>query len=230
MAARIQDNTLKGILLVILFFVLLVHGFVAGAQSYRGEELYKGFVASFGAHTSDLSSDIAEIHATVLQQAGGEIGLIAGNRIAKAKLGLIGYYSSTGSTPGTTDLYTSNVSVNFYPLAWILKKNPMVEPYFTGGVDYDNYKFYGFYVNREPGQTNYSQADAPYLGRITQVNGTFGAGIELRLKDDYNFIHLFAEARYGHSLSSTSNGTLFSATTISNQTQMTVGVTFGGIR
>jgi hypothetical protein len=112
----------------------------------------------------------------------------------------------------------------------MLKRTPMFEPYLTGGVDYDKHKFYGFYANREPGQTNYSQAEAPYVGKITQVNATFGAGIEARLKDDYNFIHLFAEARYGHNLSSKSGGTLFSATTIANQTQVTVGITFGGIR
>lgn len=229
MTTRIHDNALKGILLAILFLILLAQAFVAGAQSHRGTPVYKGFVASFGVHTSNLSSDIADIHATTLQQAGGQVGLIYGNRIAKATVGLIGYYSSAGSTEGTTDLYTSNASVNFYPVAWILGRTPAVEPYFTGGLNYDRYKFYGFYINREPGQTNYSQAEAPYLGKVTQVNATFGAGIEVRLKDDYDFIHLFAEARYGRQLSGKSDEA-FSATTISDQTQLTVGITFGGNR
>ena len=230
MATRIHDNTLKGIVLIILFVVLLLQGFIAGAQSYGGNHTYKGFVASFGTHFSDISSDIAGIDAAKLQQAGGEVGLIVGNRIAKAKVGLIGYYTSTGSTAGTTDLYTSNVSANFYPLALILNRTPMIEPYLTGGVDYDKHKFFGFYAHQEPGQTNYSQAEAPYLGKITQFNATFGAGIEVRLKDDYDFIHLFAEAKYGHNLSSKSNSALFSGTAISNQSQVTVGITFGAIR
>ena len=229
MTTRIHDNALKGILLAILFFILLVQAFVAGAQSYRAPRTYKGFVASFGIHSSSLSSDIAKIHATELQQAGGQVGFIYGNRIAKATVGLIGYYSSTGSTKGTTDLYTSDASVNFYPVSWILGRTPFLEPYLTGGVDYHRQKFYGYYINREPGQTNYSQAEAPYLGKVRQVNATFGAGIEVRLKDDYDFIHLFAEARYGRKLSGKSDEA-FAATTISDQTQVTVGITFGAAR
>lgn len=230
MATKIQENVLKGILLVILFFILLVQGFVADAQSYGGGHIYKGFVASFGTRSANISSDIAEINAVNPQQAGGQVGLIFGNRVARVKLGLLGYYSSTGSIAGTMDLYMSNAAVSLYPLSLMLRRTPMVEPYLTGGLDYDQHKFYGFYVNREPGQTNYSQGEAPYLGKIKQLNATFGAGIEVRLKDDYDFIHIFAEARYGHNLSSKADEALFSGTTMSNQTQLIVGVTFGAIR
>ena len=230
MTTRIHDNTLRGILLAILFFILMVHGFVAEAQSYRRNELYKGFVVNFGTQASQLSSNIADINQADLRQSGGQVGLIYGNHIAKAKLGLLGYYTSAGNTAGTTDLYKSNAAVNFYPLAWILKRSAVVEPYFTGGLDYDQFKFYGFYVNREPGEPNYSQAEAPYLGKIKQVNATFGAGIEIKFKDAYDFIHMFAEARYGHNLSSQSDEALFAATTIRDQTQVIIGITFGAYR
>lgn len=230
MTVRSIDNILRGIVLAMLSFILMLQSFAVGAQSYQTMHTYRGFTASLGMHSSDLSSNITELNQKTLQQVGGEVGLIGGTRVVRAKIGLLGYYSSAGSTAGSTDLYKSNAAVNFYPLAWIMKRSPMVEPYITGGLDYDQFKFYGFYVNREPGTTNYSLGEAPYLGKIKHVNATIGAGVELRLKDEYDFIHLFAEIRYGHNLSTKTNEAVFSGTMISSQTQGRVGITFGAFR
>lgn len=232
MTNRIQENRLKLIFFFALFVVLLLRCAVADAQAYKmdSKKVFKGFVASFGTRTMELSSSIKKINATTLMQAGGKVGLVMGNDILKAKLGLIGYYSSTGNTAGTTDLYESGAAVNFYPLAAILKRKLTVEPYVRGGVDYDQYKFYGYYVNREPGQTNYSQSEAPYLGKIKQVNATAGVGIEVRLKNDLDFIHLFSEVRSGRNLFSKSTNVAFDDTEINNQTQVVLGVSFGAHR
>lgn len=232
MTTRIQENSVKGLFIIALYIFLLLQGLVAGAQSYRSmnETSYRGFVASFGTRAADISSSVEKIDQTRLLQAGGQIGLILGNSVVRSKIGLLGYYSSTGNTAGSTDLYESNALVNFYPLALITGKSLTVEPYITGGVDYDQYKFYGYYINREPGQTNYSQAEAPFLGKIKQFNATVGAGIEVRLKDDYDFIHLFSEIKYGKNLSSKSSNQIFGNTQINNQTQLIVGISFGARR
>lgn len=232
MTNRIEDNKLKLIFFLALFVVLLMRCATADAQAYRAvsQKVFKGFMASFGTRTTELSSSIEKINATTLTQAGGKVGLVVGNDVVKAKLGLIGYYSSTGNTAGTTDLYESGAGLNFYPLAAILKKSLAVEPYFKGGINYDQYKFYGYYVNREPGQTNYSQAEAPYLGKIKQVNATVGIGIEVRLRNDLDFIHLFSEVSGGRNLFNKSTNIAFDDTQINHQLQVVVGVSFGAYR
>lgn len=232
MTARIHENSLKGIFFIILFIVLTLQSIIAGAQSYRTQnsDFYRGFVASFGTRSADISSSIAKIDQTTLMQAGGQIGLMFGNAVLRSKIGLLGYYSSVGTANGTTDLYESNAAVNFYPLSWLMKKSLTVEPYLAGGLHYDQYKFYGHYVNREPGETNYSQTEAPYLGKIKQVNATVALGVEVRLVDDVNFIHLFSEVRYGGTLSDKATNETFANTQLTNQMQVVLGVTFGAHR
>jgi hypothetical protein len=231
MTTRIQANTLKAIFLFVLFIVLIFKSFTAEAQMYQnGDRLYKGLVASFGTRSALVSSDIQELNQSSMLQAGGRVGVIFGNNAVRSKVGLLGYYSSAGNTPGTIDLYQSNIAVHFYPLALVMNRTPMVEPYITGGLDYDQYKFYGYYINREPGETNYSQSEAPYLGKIKEVNAAMGAGIEVKLKDDYDFIHLFSEVRYGHNLSRKTNDDAFGRTEISRQMHVIVGITFGAHR
>ena len=231
MTARIQENLFKAIFIIILFIVLIFKSVAADAQMYEKEgRLYKGFVASFATRSAIISSNIQKIDQMNILQAGGRIGLIFGNSVVRSKIGLLGYYSSTGSTGGTIDLYQSNAVIHFYPLALLMKRSLMVEPYITGGVDYDQFKFYGYYLNREPGETNYSQAEAPYLGKIKEVNAAVGAGIEVKLKDDYDFIHLFSEVRYGRNLSRKTDDAAFGQTVIARQIQVVVGISFGAHR
>lgn len=227
MATRIHDNLLKGLLFIILFTFLLLHSFLGYSQPPAS---YKGFVATFGTRTAAVASDIAPIHGSSITQSGGQVGLVYGNSIVRSKIGLLGYYSSVGKSTGTTDLYTSNVSVNFYPLSLLSDRNFSIEPYFTGGLDYDRYKFYGFYLQQEPGQLNYSQAEAPYLGKIKQVNATGGVGIQAKLKDQFDFIHIFSELRYGRNLSSKTSDRTFAETQLNNARQIVIGVSFGARR
>ena len=232
MTTRLQDNLIKGIIIAILFTILLFQSFLSAAQSnqWRSPKSYKGFVASFGTRSATLNSSIAPLHETALIQHGGKVGLVAGNDIVRAKLGLLGYYTSGGNSAGTTDLYSSNIAVNLYPLSWITKSSGMIEPYITAGLDYDQHKFYGYYLNQEPGNTNYSQAEAPYLGKIKQVNATAGLGVEVKLRDDLDFVHLFTEFRYGHNLSTKTQDSAFSGTAVTGQTQLVLGISFGSRR
>lgn len=75
MATRLQDNTFKAIILIMLFLGLMLHTLVAGAQSHPDNSLYRGFVASFGTHAADISSEITQMPEN-LQQAGGQVGNI----------------------------------------------------------------------------------------------------------------------------------------------------------
>lgn len=227
MATRIHDNLLKGLLFVILFTFLLLHSFLGYSQSATS---YRGFVAAFGTRNAAVASDIAPIHGSKVTQSGGQVGFVYGNSVVRSTIGLLGYYSSVGKSTGTTDLYTSNVSVNFYPLSLLSDRNFLIEPYFTGGLDYDRYKFYGFYLQQEPGQLNYSQAEAPYLGKIKQVNATGGLGVQVKLRDQFDFIHIFSELRYGRNLSSKTSDRAFAETALNNARQIVIGVSFGARR
>lgn len=229
MTTRIHENLLKGIFFLVLFIVLMLHTVMSQAQSFRNQspKLYKGFVVSFGTRASTLSSNITKIDQSGMLQAGGQVGLLVGNDVVRAKLGLLGYYSSTEIAAGTSDLYTSNAVLNFYPLACLSGSSFIIEPYITGSLDYDQTKFFGHYVNHEAAEMNYSQATAPYLGKIKQVNATIGLGVEVKLTDTYDFIHLFSEVRYGHNISTKSTNAAFSGTTIQDQTSITLGVSFG---
>lgn len=232
MTTRIQDNMIKAILFIILFTILLCQSLLVNAQVFQRQDegSYKGFVASFGVRSAELSSNIGTLHQSSLHQTGGKVGVLFGNEVVRANAGLIGYYSSTGRYAGTTDLYVSDIALNFYPLSWISGKSLVVEPYIAGGLSYDRYKFYGYYLNQEPGQTNYSQTEAPYLGKIKQINATAGVGVEVKLKARFDFIHLFSELTYGHNLSAATANSAFARTSISNQTHLVVGISFGSHR
>lgn len=223
-----RDNQLKAAILIIIFLVLLLQTVVTQAQS--SESRYTGLFASLGTRSVMVASNIEQINGTDLMEAGGQIGIVFGNEILRSTAGLFGYYSSAGNTPGTTALYTTNASLNFYPLQLLSRNNFVFEPYLTGGLAYDRFKFFGYYVNQEPGVTNYSQAEAPFLGKIKQINATVGLGVEVRLRDDFDFIHLFSEVKYGHSLSTKTAHDPFAETTLENRLQTVVGISFGASR
>ena len=225
MTARIRDNQFKVVLIILLFIILSLKVLVAQGQAGT----YKGFITSFGTRSIKASSNIEKIDNTNLMATGGTVGLIYGNNIVRTKLGVFGYYGSAGTVAGTTSLYTSHLALNFYPLQILKARQFSLEPYISGWMSYDRYKFFGYYLNQDPGQTNYSQAEAPYLGKIKQVNANIGLGLELRLKDDYDFIHFFTEVKYGHNLSEKASEA-FEQSSLKNQLHTVIGIAFGAIR
>src|SRR5688572_11145238 len=110
MTTRAHDNLIKGIFFVMLFTILLLQTLITTAQprSRNSQKIYKGFVASFGTRSQTISSNISKIDQSNFFQTGGQVGLVFGNNIVRSKLGLLGYYVSSGNTKGNTDLYQSN--------------------------------------------------------------------------------------------------------------------------
>lgn len=224
-----RDNQVKGLLILILFILLTFQALITNAQAIRpgAKSTYRGLTASFGVRSVDITSSIAKIDGTNPMATGGQVGFVFGGRAIRTKVGLLGYYTSTGTTAGTTDLYESNISVNYHPLS---RMSGVMSPYITGGLSYDRFSFFGYYLNQEPGTTNYSSAETPFLGKIRQANASVGAGIEFLLKDDYDFIHLFSEVRYCRNLSATTEHTAFAETKLDKQMQVLFGISFGLVR
>lgn len=97
--------------------------------------------------------------------------------------------------------------------------------YVSSGVSMDKIKFYGHYL-KEDEQVNYSDVREPYLGKLSQLNASVGIGFEYRLPN-VDFVHLFAEGRYGIPIQTASSTKAFANTTIKNFTSISVGVSFG---
>ena len=225
MTPRMHENLLKVIFFIAIVMVLLFQSLFTSAQSLN-RTTYKGFNVHFGARLFTINSNIGKLDLSRIVQGGGHIGLVYGNHVVRTSVGG-GYYSSVGTTAGTIDQYEASARVNFYPLFFILKKSPRVEPYVSGGVAFNNFRFYGFYINREPGNTNHSTGEAPFLGSTQQVNADFGGGVQVKILDEYDFVHFYSEIRYGHDLSSSTRSVAFADTAIKKQIQLNMGISFG---
>ncbi len=214
----------QGILIIILSAFLFFKK--ADAQTrYSDQRDHLGFTASFGTRSNKVSSNYAAIDNMKLVEEGGSAGLIWGSKIVETKL-TIGFYYSSSKVPHTTDLMEIESSTNFYPLSALTKKIHIVEPYVTGGFSKNYYKLHGYYIGEQPKGVNHSVAIEPYLGSLDVYLFSIGSGIDVNLGDKFQFIKLFADAKYSSPFASIKS-TVFKDTRLSNQMTINVGVSFG---
>jgi len=163
-------------------------------------------------------------------EEGGSLGLIFGNDYLRGKVRAAGFYYSSAKTARTVDLFESEGLINFYPLQYFRKGKAALDIYLVGGVTMDNIKFYGHYLVDDKAVVNYSVTSEPYLVKLTQISATGGIGLEYHLPMEFDFVHLFAEAKYGKPFQASTNNESFKNTTISYLSSLSVGVSFGIIR
>jgi hypothetical protein len=205
--------------------VMLLHIYAAEGQKLKrfAHEYQVGFEGSFGVKSFYLSSDIAKINGLHVLEEGGTVGLVCGAKSLVAKLRQ-GYYYSSSSVAHTVDEIRSVVIVNFNPF-YFLNPDARLRPYVTAGVERASLQMYGRY---QPGAERRRSGNyEPYLGKIVSIMTTAGGGIEYKVSNPGHFVSVFAEARYGKSLRTTSSTQLFAATTTSSHLTMSVGVSFG---
>jgi hypothetical protein len=232
MTTRITDNQFKATIYFVLFAILLFMEVTAvSAQSGpKRNKTYLGFVTSFGTRSFKLQSNIEKLNQSTVSQSGANLGITYGNNVLRSRVGLVGYFSSSKNVPGTIDLFRNNVLVNFYPLALIQKNLSRVQPYINAGVSYDRFKFYGHYLNEDPGKINYSSSEAPYIGKIKQINNSIGSGVEFRIIENHTFVHFFSEVRYVFNISNDSNNSALNNTSVKDQMLVNFGISFGSRR
>lgn len=212
------------ILFSIVLFLLFNSAFAQ--DDYR----YFGLAADFGVKSTTLSSDLVAIDGMDVGVEGGSLGFVAGNEVLKSRFRVAGFYYSSSKVRHSVNIFASGAAFNIYPIKVLNKSRQALNPYVSGGIDYNNLKFRGYYVSTTPDRkTNYSRSSAPYIGRIGTVGGTAGVGLEWRLPYEYDFVHLFAEARYTWIFRSKADEVLKN-TRAENPTSINIGVSFGFLR
>ena len=220
-------NRSKGI--IILFFCVVSSTASIFAQGLKNSHYkYFGFEANFGMKSTKLTSDLPAIHNMGVMEEGGSLGLVFGNQVVKTRLQAAGFYYSNSSVKHTVNMVESALVLNVYPLKFINKSRQAINPYVSGGMDYSTMKFFGYYNNPDA-KVNFSSSSAPYIGKIASTRGTIGGGIEWRLPQMRDFVHLFAEARYAWAITRDADA-LFENTTVANSTSINIGVSFGFLR
>lgn len=215
--------------LVSMFLLGCVATTIVQAQdASNSHHRYFGFEANFGAKATRISSDLTAIHDMDVLDEGGSLGFVMGNQVVKTRLQAAGFYYSSSSVEHTVNIVTSGILLNVYPLKLINKTRQALNPYVSGGVDYNIIKFRGCYTNPDS-KINYSRSSAPYIGKIASTCGTAGAGLEWRLPQMYDFVHIFAEARYSWTVHRNADE-VFKNTTVANPTSINIGVSFGFLR
>lgn len=229
-STRIKENGIKALFILVLFAGLVLKSCMVTAQSFKPAK-YLGFEGTFGVRSFTLSSDIAQLDQLNVVQEGGNAGIVYGVAGLRGKLRLAGFYYSSAQTSRTINGFETEGLVNFYPLELgKYTSGSKVQPYILGGATYNNIKFFGHYLNENDKPINYSDPREPKLGAISVVNLSVGAGMEWKLVDDYNFVHLFGELKYGIPVVQNASNAAFANTTVAKYMAVNVGVAFGMFR
>lgn len=222
-------NQFKGFSLIVFVILACFNAPTVQAQHMRNSNYrYFGFEANFGVKSTKLTSDVAAINNMAVMEEGGSLGFVMGNQVVKTRLQAAGFYYSNSSVKHTVNMVESALQLNVYPLKFINKSKQALNPYVSGGVDYSTLKFFGHY-NAPDAKINYSSSSAPYIGKIVMTRGTVGGGIEWRLSQVRDFVHIFAEARYSWGVTQDADD-FYKNTTVANSTSINVGVSFGFLR
>lgn len=227
--SSIREKGFNATMILILFLCTAVYSCSVQAQSFRPIK-YVGFEVAFGARAFDINSNISAIDQMGVVEEGASLGVIFGNDFVRAKVRAAGFYYSSANVPHTVDLFQSEGLINFYPLQYLRNGSAALDIYLVGGVSMDNIKFYGHYLIADKSGINYSVTNEPYIGKRSQISAAGGLGLEYQFPMEYDFVHLFAEAKYARPFQSASNNESFRNTAICPLSSISVGVSFGLIR
>jgi hypothetical protein len=220
---RAMNQTELKIRMGVSIILTLLGAYSCAQAQTRNIVKYIGFDVSLGVRVFTVTSDINKINDMRALHEGGGAGVIIGNDHFKAKV-KAGFYYSGSNTPHTQEVYESSLQINFYPLSYFKGvEKAKLKPYLIGAISTDNIKFYGTYVDKQYEKRGYE----PYLGKLTQVSGLGGIGIEYQLNNYLDFVHIFAEALYGSPLKLSSSVEEFNRTTINQFSYISFGVSFG---
>ena len=213
---------------ILALIMLLVGVHACSAQISRKEHYYFGFEGNLGVKAFNLQSNIAALNNLQVLEEGGTLGVVVGNKHVRARIQAAGFYYSASRVAQTVNLVESAALFNIYPLELFNKKGRrFVDLYLTGGVSYSRMKFFGYYLNEEKANINYSSSEAPYLGRALMSNAVYGGGIELAIPNT-EWFRVFAECLVAVPLRQRSDPA-FATTTAQMVQTFSIGLSFGSL-
>ncbi len=219
---------------------------------------YLGFDASLTTKANAYSSDLSSIKNIKDMALGGNFGIIYGKSWYQLKL-KVGSYKTSGISELQANLKTlgQELTFNFFPLALLPGKPGMIDVYAITGFERNSTQFSGTYIpplpatpaagsgstcsctcpNMPPSPpapttpaTPASQDPIPYSGNLNTMRLNVGAGIQIHVPGPKNFANLFAHAKYGIQLDSSSPITALRNTNALNQLTVEFGVAYGIIK
>jgi hypothetical protein len=226
--ASLSFNHAKAILITILLSIIVSS---LSAQSHfkkkRNTVTYKGFDVSFGGTVTSITSDISKLHKLSVTTEGGSGGFIFGNEVVRTT-SKVGFYYSSSSVPQTVDQLTFTQAVNFYPIAMMKRGMSRCEFYLIAGGDYHLFKFAGTYIEtNDPKPVGLSDK---YIGKVSQLAVNAGFGIEYKIFDNTDFMHIYGQVRHSAPLATNTKSEAFQNTTLSNQMLISVGIRYGFVK
>jgi hypothetical protein len=187
---------------------------------------YVGMRISVGMENATIKSDIAKLDKSKFSAVGGSAGLYLGNQKGFI-VTTAGLYYSTESACSSVDILTANVQGGLYLLRLSSTRHHVIEPYLAVSVNDARSTFYGPARSKE-GRSNGQEEK---IGVINTVRTSVGLGLEFQLANRASdFVHFFAEARYGHTLLQSTSRPEFEQTSLQLPLSARVGVVVGRIK
>ncbi len=220
------SNRISILLSALTFMISLTAN---GQISVLHKEVNKGFEISVASSSYRLMSNSHHLNNLPVVSTGFNVGAMWSNQITKARVYSGLYYTNTG-VPRDIDLLNFGVASNVYGLQLFNKRVRFVEPYLSTGFELGVSSFFGNYMSSDK-VINYSITKEPLIGKTYSTKINLGAGVELHYENDQRqFLHFFAELRYGIPISTAANVVDLSGTVSKNLMGVLLGIQFGIIK
>lgn len=222
------QKSIRWFLSTTLFLLLVIPVSYSQSIEYNGPIQYIGMEAGFGSRSFTIESNIPQLDQLTTVKGGGSFGFIYGTPVFKFPVS-VGLYFMSVQEKRTIDLITFHTGVNMSLLQLLGVKNTRVDVYTLTGIDFENFTFMGTYLELPEDMPRRTILGEPLLGSKSILNADAGVGIEIRLMDDFQFVHLFIETKKIFPL--TTNATeLFHETNITHNLAVNIGLRIGKIR
>lgn len=225
MKTTLKQDLLKALFGIMMTLVIIVAG---KTLAYGQSTNYLGMEAGFGTRYFTIESNLPQINKLGTIKGGGSIGGIFGTSAIKVPIA-VGLYFQNIDALQTIDLLSLQSSVNISWLHLLGIKSSVIDVYTIAGLDFQRFTFMGTYIKPFEGENRRSVMGEPLLGSQNVLNANIGIGIEIRLIDDYDFLHLFVETNKMMPLMTISSSS-FRDTSITNVASINFGVRIGRIK
>lgn len=187
-------------------------------------DYHLGAEASAGLRMFSINSNLPELRNVEVLQEGAAIAINFGAKAMVIKAHQAFYFTVASSKYSIDESRTSLIA-NIFPFSGVVEHTDL-RPYLTTGIEGTSAKFFGYY-NEDSPRTNQSLTKAPFLGKITGVQMSIGAGLEYKIISIDHYVAIFGDARYSRPLNETASNVLLSQTSLSNVFNITLGVSLG---